>query len=216
MVLQLMFRGLVCNKSKLYFSDGAFQSPSCDQRKRPLDSSFYSLKAEKTSARPNFFGFQKIKKGVSIVEVLVVISVVLIAFTALLGMTSFSLRILNMLRETNQANAMAQETMEAVRNFRDGTSWSVNGLGTLTVEVSYYPQKTTDTPPKWQLIQGQEVVAGFTRKVVFSNASRDLITKDIEDVFNPANNDPNTKKVTVTVSWQDKIIKIITYLTNWK
>jgi len=153
------------------------------------------------------------KKGISIIEVLVVIAIVIIALVSLLGLITFSLRISTLMKETTQANNLARETIEAVRNFRDGTDWTTDGLGALTVGDSYYPQKSGDNPPKWQIVAGQEIINGFTRKVVFGHAYRDADDNIIEagGVV-----DPNTKKVIVIISWKDKEIEIITYLTNWQ
>jgi len=156
----------------------------------------------------------KDNKGISIVEILVIIAIIGIAFASLLGLATFSLRASTSIKETTRANSLAQEAIEAVRNFRDGTNWDTDGLRTLTTGIIYHPEKSTDTPPKWQLIQGEETVGGFTRKVVFENVSRDTTNYNI--VENGGENDPDTKKVTVTVSWGNKKVEIITYLTNWK
>jgi len=139
---------------------------------------------------------QKFVKGISIIEILIVIAIIVIALSSLLGVAAFSLRISTLMRETSQANNLTQETIEAVRNFRDGTDWNKNGLGTLTTGVSYYPQKSTDTPPKWQLVQGEETTDGFTRKVVFEKVFRD--TND--NISSSGTEDPNTRNATITVS----------------
>jgi len=152
------------------------------------------------------------KKGVSIIEIFVVIAIIVIALISFLGLITFSLRISNLMKETNQANDLAQETIEAVRNFRDGTGWTTDGLGTLTVGISYYPQKSGDSPPKWQVVAGEETVNGFTRKVVFNQVYRDAD----DDIAETGNLDENTRKVIAIVSWRDKEIEIVTYLTNWR
>ena len=155
------------------------------------------------------------KKGASIIEILIVIAIIVIALTSLLGVATFSLRISTLMRETNQANNLSQEVMEAVRNFRDGTSWDVDGFGKLATSTDYYPQATS-SPSKWQLVQGIENIDGFTRKVVFEDVMRDSNSNNVE----AGTYDPNTKKVIVTVSWKergrDHKLEIFTYLTNWK
>lgn len=155
----------------------------------------------------------KLNKGISVIEILIVIAVIAIALTSLLGVISYSIRISNLIRETTQANATAQEVMEAVRNFRDGTTWNTNGLGSLATGVAYYPKKSADIPAKWTLVRGEEIINGFKRKVIFNEVQRDASDNIVET---GGTNDPNAKKVTVFVSWQDKEVKIITYLTNWK
>lgn len=155
------------------------------------------------------------KAGISIIEILIVIAIIVTALISLLGLITFSLRISTLIKETVQANNLAQETVEAVRNFRDGTEWDTGGLGTLTPGISYYPRKTTDSPPKWELVLGEETVDGFTRKVVFDEVYRDATEND-DVVETGGTADPNTKKIITTISWKDKEVEIVTYLTNWR
>lgn len=171
-------------------------------------------------AEQNKQGFVKVslrgKKGISIIEILIVITIISLTLTSLLGLVSFSLRIASLTKQNNQANNIAQGTMEQVRNFRDGTDWDTDGLGTLTTSTDYYPQKS-GTPPQWQLVQGTKTTDGFVKKVVFDDVMRDGSANIIES---DGTGDPDTKKVAVTVSWEEKgrvhSVKLITYLTNWK
>jgi len=155
------------------------------------------------------------KKGISIIEILVVIAIIITTLSSLLGLASFSLGVSTLIKQTNQGNLLSQAVMEAVRNFRDGTSWDVDGLGKLATSTDYYPQATS-SPSKWQLVQGIENIDGFTRKVVFEDVMRDSNSNIVE----AGTYDPNTKKVIVTVSWKergrDHKLEIFTYLTNWK
>lgn len=157
------------------------------------------------------------KKGLTVVELLVVIAISAIALTALLGLASFSLGISTLIKHTNQANNLTQETMEAVRNFKEGTDWNTQGLGELTTSTDYFPQ-ATGTPQVWQLISGKEMIDIFERKVIFEDVKRDAdnnIATSGGGTF-----DPDTKKVTAIVSWPEKEktrqIKLVAYLTNWK
>jgi len=152
-------------------------------------------------------------KGVSIIEILVVVVIINITLVIFLGLANFSLKISTYIKETNQANFLAQEAIEAVRNFRDGTTWDADGLGNLTTGIAYHPERSGDTPPKWQLIQEEETVDGFTRKVNFENVQRDGNDNIVDS---GGITDPNTKKVTVTVSWKNKIVELTTYFTNWR
>ena len=153
------------------------------------------------------------KEGFTVIEIMVVVAILLSAFVGILGLLTFSLQISTLIRETNQANFLAQDTLEAVRNFRDGTVWDVNGLETLTTDVAYHPEKTADNPPKWTMVQGEEIVNGFSRKIVFGSAERD---SNDNIVASGGTNDPQTKKTTTTISWKGKKVEIITYLTDWK
>jgi type II secretory pathway pseudopilin PulG len=156
------------------------------------------------------------KKGSLIVEILVVIAIIAIALASLFGLTYFSLDASHLAGQNTQAEALAQEAMEAVRNFRDGTSWNINGLGKLATSTDYYP-KATSSPFKWQLIQGQETINIFTRKVIFYSVQRDA---NSNIVVSGGVNDPETKKASVSVSWTEKgrphQVSISTYFTNWR
>ena len=155
-------------------------------------------------------------KGVSLIEILVAVAIISSTLISLLGLTSFCLRITSVINQTNKANNMAREMMEQVRSFRDVTSWSVDGLGTITSNIDYYIQKS-GTPATWQLIQGTETVNGFTRKVIFEDVMRNLNDDIVES---GGVSDPNTKKVTATISWEERgnsrQIELLSYFTNWK
>ncbi len=158
------------------------------------------------------------KKGVSIIEILAVIFIITLTLTSLLGLISFSFGFSNLIKQTIQANNLVKETMETVRNFRDGTNWNLDGLGTVaTGDSNPYHLEKSGSPPKWILVSGVETSNIFSRKIVFENIMRN----DNGNIVNSGGViDPDTKKVTVTASWQEKgrihNISLITYLTNWK
>lgn len=156
------------------------------------------------------------KKGLSLIEILVSIAIISTTLVSLLGLTSFSLRITSIVKQTNRANNMAQEIMEQIRNFRDVTSWNTDGLGIVIPNIDYYVQKS-GTPPKWQLVPGAITIDGFTKKAVFEVVKRD----SNDDIVETGGiEDPDTKKVIVTVSWQEREntrqLELISYFTNWK
>lgn len=146
------------------------------------------------------------EKGISIIEILVVIAIISIALVSLLGVASFSLKISAQMKENTQAVNLAQEAIEALRSIRD-SNWTklTNGNHGLTNALGY-----------WDFAGTENVIDGFTRVILIENVSRDPTTDNIETAYNPANNDPNTKKLTSTVTWKDEKVEIITYLTNWK
>lgn len=159
---------------------------------------------------------QRSNKGFSIIEVLIAISIITIAFINFLGIVSFSLRSANFIRRANEANFLAQETIEATRSFRDNTTWSSDGLGTLVVNTDYYPSLIGSATPSWLMVLGQEDIGIFSRKIVFYNVSRDPLSFDIESVYNATNDDPNTVKAIATVYFGSRSIELTTYFTNWQ
>ena len=158
-------------------------------------------------------------KGISIIEILIVVAVIGIAFLAISSLTAVSLKASILVKETSQATFLAQEAIEAVISFRGETDWDANGIGILNIgdPYPYYPQlDELVIPPKWSLLEGQEAIGIFNRKIVFENVSRDPATGNIENTYNPSHNDADTKKVTATVSWGNKKVELFNYLTNWK
>lgn len=163
-------------------------------------------------------------KGLSIIEILIVIAIIGFALVSILGLVSLSLKTSTSIKEITQANTLAQEAMEAIRNFRDGTEWGINGLkdyietGATTSDPYYSELDNNFDPPKWILVEGEEAIGDFTRKVVFKKVSRDPLTQNIEPTYNEDNDDSDTRKVEAIVSWKsgNKKIELVTYLTNWK
>ena len=156
------------------------------------------------------------KKGIAIIEILIIIVIIVIASTAILNFVAFSLRTSVLIKETTQAKNIAEEIIEQVRNFRDGTTWNTDGIGILTTGIIYHIQKTADTPPQWQRVAGEETINGFTRKVIFGEVQRDGNDNIVESLGTV---DFDTKKIIASVSWQTsgktRQIEIITFLTNW-
>lgn len=156
------------------------------------------------------------EKGISSIEILIVISIIALTLTSLLGITSFSLSAMNSTKQTYRANNIAQELMEQARSFRDSTDWDTDGLGILAISTDYYIQKS-GSPEKWQFVGGTKIIDNFTKKIVLESVKRDGADNIVEvgGVI-----DSNTKKVTVTVLWEEKNkthqVELMTYLTNWK
>lgn len=155
--------------------------------------------------------------GVSVIEILIVVLVITLCLIGLVALANFSLLASQSYKNTVIAESLARGEIEAVRNFRDGTTWVANGLGTVFLESAYHLAKTADNPPKWQLISGQESSGIFSRQVIFSSVSRD----DNDNIVTSGGTiDPETKKAAVTVSWQERgrshQVVLTTYFTNWQ
>lgn len=172
---------------------------------------------------PHLLGNRR-ENGFSVIEILIVATVLVAVMGALIGFASFSLGAVILYKQTAQAASLAQEVMEAVRNFRDAVAWNnndpgnqYNGLGVMATGTAYHLTKSTDTPPKWQLVQGQETLGIFTRSVTFVDGQRDGQNNLVES---GGVADSNTKKVTVRVWWDERgrshSVSLTSYLTNWK
>jgi hypothetical protein len=155
--------------------------------------------------------------GVSVIEILIVVLIITLCLLGLVALANFSLLASQSYKNTTIAESLARGEIEAIRNFRDGTTWDANGLGTVLLDTVYHLGKTADNPPKWQLISGQEDSGIFSRKVIFSSVLRD---SNDNIVMSGGTIDPGTKKAVVTVSWQERArshqIVLTAYFTNWQ
>lgn len=153
--------------------------------------------------------------GFIFIEILIATALISIVFITLLGIGLLSINVSNAVQKEIQADSLVKEEFEAIRNFRDGTTWATNGLGTVNVGIAN-PYYLVVSSGKWALASGTEIVGIFTRKVVFDNVSREVATQNIEAVYNAGRNDVDTKKATVTITWADKTLQSVSYFTNWK
>jgi len=163
-------------------------------------------------------------RGISIVELLVGAGILTLSLSALLGFLAFTLTTSSFLKQQTEATALAQEALEAVRNFRDGTGWNdddlqnqYDGLGKAQTGVAYHLGLSLDVPPRWQLLLGAETIGMFARTIVLENVQRDVNDNIVDS---GGVQDPDTKKVTARVLWTAKTkaheVVVVSYLTNWR
>lgn len=158
------------------------------------------------------------QSGFIFLEILISAALISIVFISLLGIGFTSLNLAGNLQKAAEADSLIKEEFEAIRSFRDGTTWATNGLGSLSTGSAnpyYFYINTTPNPDTWAAQTGTEVIGAYTRNVIFDKVSRNPSTQNIESVYNIANDDPNTRKVTVTVIRDSKTYQIVSYLTNW-
>lgn len=163
------------------------------------------------------------KDGITVVEIIVAIAILTIAFGGVLALASFSFVSTDLAAQSLQASALAEGATEALHNYRDGIVWDnddaaneYDGLGVVAVGVEYHPEISGDALPRWKFIQGVETIGIFERSVVFENVERDA-----QDTITELGGvvDLNTKKVIVTVLWEERgrthSIELVSYFTNW-
>lgn len=150
-----------------------------------------------------------VTSGLTLVEVLIAAAIILVAVMSLLGVHSFYLRSALENGAVVKAVHLAEEGIEAMRYLRD-VSWSQN-IAPLTNGVPYGLAFNT----AWATDSTSMVVGKFYRTVTFSSVERDA-QSDI--VSSGGVVDPNTKLVTVSVSWLTQgattTKTVMTYLTN--
>ncbi len=154
----------------------------------------------------------KIRKqtGQALVEVIIALAIFSLIASALIVMIAGSLSVVGQGGKYLQAEALAQEGLEAVRSIKD-RAWN-KGV--------YVQSAVTASSTGW-VFSGEgttEQIGDFTRIIDFETVCRN-ISGDIDDCPS-AYTDVHTKKVTVTVSWENEFgvtdyVKKVTYLTNW-
>lgn len=136
------------------------------------------------------------KSGISIIEVIIAVSIILTVGVSFAGGLSKSLYISNKALQVSQASWLLEDSAEAVKTIRD-ENWA--NISSLTNNVNYYLVFDTNTSA-WTLTQTDPgaIDGVFNRVVVFSPVNRDAN----DDIAVVGTNDNNTKYVNVTVSWQ--------------
>ena len=147
-------------------------------------------------------------------EIVVVAGIIISSLAAILGLAAMFLTTSQTVQQTSQATVLAQDVLESVRNYRDGTDWSSAGLGAVTLLAPYHPEQS-GVPPAWVLVAGSETIDEFTRQIVFEEVLRD----SNDDIALSGVIDPDTIKAVVQVSWQERgrshQVELTAYFTNW-
>ena len=151
--------------------------------------------------------------GFGIVEVIVAMSIFIIiavtAVTTIIG--SFSTNRLG--DEETKATLIAQEGLEAARSIKN-QGWANPFLGTLCTSGC----GVSISGGVWSWLGSSNTSGNFTRIITVANVQRnggsDIVTSGGTD-------DPDTKKVTSTVTWnftpaRNNTVSLATYLTNFR
>ncbi len=145
------------------------------------------------------------------VEVVIASAIILVAVVALLGVHSLYLKSALSNSNTVKGAYLAEEGIEAVRYLRDD-SWSAK-IATLTNGTAY---GLALTGSGWVASTTATQIGEIARTFTLSSVSRDATSRDI--VSSGGVVDPNTRLLTVRVSWESNgtttTKSLSTYLTN--
>jgi hypothetical protein len=113
---------------------------------------------------------------------------------------------------------LLEEGVEASRYLRD-KGWTANILPLSTTTQYYLYFSTLNGTGTWQTTTTAQLYDGiFSRKVTFGQVYRNNTTSNISTTSTGSTIDPNTRKITVQVSWSDPVgsstKSISAYLTN--
>jgi Tfp pilus assembly protein PilV len=133
------------------------------------------------------------KKGVSLVEVLIAVALLNLIVGVLVIASNLYIKTSTTAIVSAKSAFLAEEGIEAVKSIRDRGWTNISSLNSGTTYYLYL-----NSTPLWVATTTPQIVDGIVRNFVIENVNRngaDLIS-DI------GTNDPNTKKLTVSVSWQ--------------
>lgn len=173
----------------------------------------------------NFFKNKKISlnKGALLLELLIVISLLAVILSFGINAMFLSLKSNKVSGERDIANALATESLEAVRATVEENWQNIYSLTKTT--QNYYPKQSLG---KWVLTtvpgDGTITIGGvvFTRYVVIDNVCRDNSTREVTGLTpctipSTQADDPSTQRVSSIVSWPGSDpITIYEYFFRWK
>lgn len=154
---------------------------------------------------------QNLIPGLTLVEVLISTSIILVFLLALLGVHNLYLKTALSNGELVKATQLAEESLEVMRFLRD-SSWD-NNIASLSLDTNYYLIFDAGV---WQTTTTDIWVDNiFERKVALSAVYRDVLG----DIISSGGTiDPGTVLVVSTVSWSKAgattTRSVSTYLTN--
>lgn len=153
--------------------------------------------------------FRAPSRGLTMVEVLIASSIILVTVVVLLGVHSLYLRTALSNSSAVQAAYLAEEGVEVMRYLRDA-SWSQN-IAPLSLDTPYGLAFSN----AWVTNATSTWIGNFNRTITLSAVERDA-QSDI--VSSGGVVDANTKLLTVSVSWAEREAtttkSVSTYLTN--
>jgi len=158
---------------------------------------------------------QQQPQGSLLIEVMVSIAIALM-FTLTIGtLVTANSSTLNASRKQAQATAIAKNSMEQLFAAKH-QSWETIALlspGYVSIEQqedAYAVVQDTGTPP------GEQIDGIFQRNIEIQKAYRD----ETGNLADEGTEDQKTRKIIVTVSWDDssqaRVITLTAYVTNWK
>lgn len=151
----------------------------------------------------------KIQAGFSVVELILTSAIFLIFSAGAIFVVLHGFDLNRLGEEETIANQYATEGLEAVRSIKNQNYSSVTDSASTGI---------TRTSNVWAFSGTNNTLGKYTRSIAIASVNRD-VSGNI--VSSGGTADPDTKKVTSTVSWsagptRNNSIILTTYLTNWK
>lgn len=160
--------------------------------------------------------------GFTLVEAVVTIGIFAVGMIIAAQVVLTARRLSDESRDAVQAANYLEQGLEAVRSSRD-SSWT-----TVATDGAYHLEPAPGDTSPWNIVAGgSETIGKFSRTVNISTGRR--IDSDSSGTVTAGDqlvasggtlDDPDTKKITTTVTWQQGSRTVsrslYTYLTNWQ
>ena len=151
-------------------------------------------------------------RGFLLFELLVAVGIMGLVFVTLFLLQTQFLKIKQDGIKKTKAVYYAEEAMEAVHHIRSVSGWAAIPTNGVTKFVTLQPAGF------WTLDDSETPLADaeFSRTVKFDSVNRETLPSG--RISATGVDDPSTRKITVSVSWESgaKKVEIETYLTAWK
>lgn len=154
-------------------------------------------------------------KGLTIIELIVVVAVISSAFIGVFGITNLGLLSQDLTEKKIEASYLAQEGIEAARSIRD-QNWG--NISSLLTGMDYFLIASQSEENEWILTTlNPGLIDGIFSRII----NIDSVLRDSnDDISGSGASDPNSRKITVKISWDQRGVKkeidVPLYLTNWK
>ena len=132
-------------------------------------------------------------KGIVMVEIIVVITVISISLLALISVSKKAVQVSRNSLNKIQASFLLEEGVEVIKIIRDN-DW--DNISNLSFNSDYYLSFSSGS---WSLSSSANLIDNFTRIITVENVNRD----SNDDIAVSGTIDPGTKLITVSVSWPD-------------
>ncbi len=156
----------------------------------------------------------KPQSGFIFIEILIALALISLAFATLLSVGFLSVKTSYDVQQETKADFLIKEELEALRTYRDATTWTggVGGATTGSANPHYFSQSGS----QWVINNGTETTDIFSRYFLLDRVSRDPSTNDIQPTYTAANDSSGTRKVTVRVTGNGHTYETVMYVTNWQ
>ena len=155
------------------------------------------------------------QSGQVLFEILLAVAILVGVAAVSVQLSQMSLQSADVAGDRTVATNLSREVVEATRAI-SGENWT--NFYNITKGSQYHPEVQTN---KWVLVSGSENVIinseTYARFLTVDNVSRNLSSGDIESVYNSANDDPSTQKVTIMI--QKSGLADVTYseyISRWR